>query len=149
MPVTRAVVVAEARTWVNTPFRHQGRIKGMACDCVGLILGAAADLGLVDRLGVPFLATDNANYSAQPLDKFVHEEAQRRLIEKPIEEMADGDIVTLRVPSIPCHVAICSTVNGVRYIVHAYASNEKVVENIMDEKWTKRIEGCFSFPGVE
>ena len=35
-------VVKEARTWIGTPFVHQGRTKGLACDCLGLMIGVAA-----------------------------------------------------------------------------------------------------------
>ena len=32
-------VLAEALSWVGTPYRHQGSTKGVACDCLGLIRG--------------------------------------------------------------------------------------------------------------
>lgn len=156
MPVTQAQVVAKAREFISTLFAHQGRIKGRACDCVGLILMSADELHLKDTSGVLIHGSDNANYSAQPMSDFVHEECQRRMVEKPVSEMADGDVLTMRVPArdenIPtaaaCHAAICSSVNGVRYIVHAYAPNGKVVENILDAKWRRRIAGCFRFAEV-
>ena len=37
--VTRAAIVAEARSWIGTPYRHQGSLKGAGCDCLGLIRG--------------------------------------------------------------------------------------------------------------
>lgn len=45
--VTRADVVAEARTWIGTPYIHQHRAKRHGVDCVGLVVGVARDLGLV------------------------------------------------------------------------------------------------------
>jgi NlpC/P60 family putative phage cell wall peptidase len=157
MPITRADIVAHARAWIGTTFAHQGRIKSLGCDCVGLGLCVADEMGLIDRTGVPFKRTDSANYSAQPLGTFVHEEIQRRMIEKPIVEMEDGDVLTIRVPgrddnlrvAPPCHMAICSTVGELRYMIHAYQPNGKVVENILDEKWRRRIAGCFTFCEVK
>ncbi|NDC56413.1 MAG: hypothetical protein EBZ69_06345 [Alphaproteobacteria bacterium] len=35
--LTRMDIVREAREWINTPFKHQGALKGVACDCIGLI----------------------------------------------------------------------------------------------------------------
>src|SRR5690606_33648301 len=35
----RAAVVSEALTWVGTPYRHQASLKGVACDCLGLVRG--------------------------------------------------------------------------------------------------------------
>lgn len=146
---TKEQIVGKAREYVGTPFRHQGRIKGLGLDCVGLPLCVGEDLGLKDKDGKPFLKTDNANYSDQPQDQFVHQEAVRRMIAIPSSELRDGDMVTLKVPSIPCHVAIISTVCGVRGMIHAYAPSKKCVEHVMDKKWERRIEGCFRFPGVE
>ena len=35
----RAAILAEALSWVGTPYRHQGSRKGVGCDCLGLVLG--------------------------------------------------------------------------------------------------------------
>jgi cell wall-associated NlpC family hydrolase len=32
-------VIAEAMTWLGTPYRHQGSRKGVGCDCLGLVRG--------------------------------------------------------------------------------------------------------------
>ena len=32
-------IVAEALEWVGTPYRHQGSLKGVGCDCLGLVRG--------------------------------------------------------------------------------------------------------------
>jgi hypothetical protein len=146
--ITRASVVRTAREYIGTPFSHQGRLKGYACDCVGLVLMVADEIGLFDVHGKPMRKHDYINYCEQPMDGFVHEECVRRLIGKPVSEMKEGDVLTLRVPSIPCHVAIVSTVNGLPGMIHAYSSFNKVVENIIDDKWLRRVEGCFSIPGV-
>jgi len=45
--VTRADVVATARSWLGTPYVHQHRTKGHGVDCVGLIIGVARELALV------------------------------------------------------------------------------------------------------
>ena len=39
-------VVAEAREWVGTPAHWQASVKGVGCDCKGLIAGGMAELGL-------------------------------------------------------------------------------------------------------
>lgn len=45
--VTRADVIASARTYLQTPYRHQHRLKGHGVDCAGLVICVARDLGLV------------------------------------------------------------------------------------------------------
>ena len=32
-------IVAEAREWIGTAWQHQASLKGVACDCVGLVRG--------------------------------------------------------------------------------------------------------------
>jgi cell wall-associated NlpC family hydrolase len=51
----RAQVIAEARSWIGTPYKHLAGaqpLKGVACDCVGL-LRAVFDLVTGRKLEVP------------------------------------------------------------------------------------------------
>ncbi|MFS1524436.1 hypothetical protein ACL7TT_10035 [Microbulbifer sp. 2304DJ12-6] len=44
----RAAVVAEAKTWLNTPYRHQGRVKGAGVDCGMLLLEVFSATGVIE-----------------------------------------------------------------------------------------------------
>ena len=46
--VTAADVVAAARAHIGTPWQHQGRLRGVALDCAGLVIMVARDLGIVE-----------------------------------------------------------------------------------------------------
>ncbi len=35
----RDAIVAEATSWLGTPYRHQASLKGVGCDCLGLLRG--------------------------------------------------------------------------------------------------------------
>ncbi len=39
MSPTRTRIVAEARAWIGTPYRHQASLQGVGCDCLGLVRG--------------------------------------------------------------------------------------------------------------
>src|SRR5262245_7999261 len=39
MPPTRTRIIAEARDFIGTPYRHQASLKGVGCDCLGLVRG--------------------------------------------------------------------------------------------------------------
>ena len=39
MYITRSLIVAETRAWIGTPYRHQASLKGVGCDCLGLVRG--------------------------------------------------------------------------------------------------------------
>lgn len=138
--IKRSAIVACARTYLGTPFKHQGRIRGLALDCVGLPICVARDLGL----NVP----DYNNYGAQQIDGQVLRECKKHLIEIDIEAMQPGDVICCRIP-IPSHTAIVSDLPPGLGMIHAYASNGKVVEHTIDFHWRKRIAGVFLFPGVE
>ena len=43
----RAAVLAEAKTWLGTPYHHQGRIKGAGVDCLLLLCEVYHSAGLV------------------------------------------------------------------------------------------------------
>ena len=32
-------IIAEARGWIGTPYMHQASLKGIGCDCLGLLRG--------------------------------------------------------------------------------------------------------------
>jgi len=40
----RAEIVAEARQWLGTPYHHQASLRGVGCDCLGLVRGVWRDL---------------------------------------------------------------------------------------------------------
>src|SRR5829696_3204621 len=33
------LIIAETRTWIGTPYRHQASLKAVGCDCLGLLRG--------------------------------------------------------------------------------------------------------------
>lgn len=39
MIINRATIVAQTRGWISTPYRHQASLKGVGCDCLGLVRG--------------------------------------------------------------------------------------------------------------
>ena len=40
----RAEIVAAARGWVGTPYRHRAALRGVGCDCLGLLAGVWAEV---------------------------------------------------------------------------------------------------------
>lgn len=49
---TRAAILAEARSWLNTPYHHRQRVKGAGVDCALLLLAIFAGAGLVEEFAV-------------------------------------------------------------------------------------------------
>ena len=44
----RAAIVAEARSWIGTPYHHMADVKGVGCDCAMLLVRVYVDLKLVE-----------------------------------------------------------------------------------------------------
>jgi hypothetical protein len=148
--IERARIVEIAREYLGTRFHHQGREKGVGIDCVGLPICVAERLEIKDRHGVPILRTDHLSYSPEPGSRLVHDICVRRLDQKAAgAALEDGDVLTMRVPTLPCHAAIVAFHGLDPYIIHAYSAGpEKCVEHILNEAWSRRIIGKFRFPGV-
>lgn len=126
-------VVAEARKWTGTPWKHQGRsVHGI--DCVGLIIKVAHGLGLSDY--------DVTGYGRVPDGREL-----RHLIELHLDADAPdvpGAVLLMRFMREPQHLAIRTD----RGLIHAYAHVGKVIETSLDSRWTKRIVGAYRFRGV-
>lgn len=133
-----SVLVTEARTWLNTKFQHQGRIKGLGVDCVGFISEVAKAAGIDVAI---------------PHDYRPHEDGLRMLgLLKNHMELVDaaqpGDVIalidsSLTHPEIPRHLAFVTNVTPkTTFIIHA-SENGRVSEHRMDAHWNKRIHSIW------
>jgi NlpC/P60 family putative phage cell wall peptidase len=117
----RAAVVAEALSWLGTPWHHQARSKGVGVDCANLVIAAYHDAGLIDDI-------QPGNY---PRDWHIHKDEERFLAFVPsfAVEIAEaqaqpGDLVLFRIGRVFSHGAI---VTGWPQGVHAYVKARQVV----------------------
>ena len=60
-------VIAEALTWLNTPYHHMGRVKGAGTDCGMLLLEIFERTGLIPRVDVPYYPQDFAVHRGEEL----------------------------------------------------------------------------------
>ena len=111
----RAAVVREALSWLGTPWRHQGRIKGAGVDCGQLLLEVFSDAGVIPMFHVePYVQ-----------DWHLHRDAERYLgqIERFGRRLPDGvrplpgDVVLYKFGRCVSHGGI---VVDWPTIVHAY-----------------------------
>ena len=65
----RSVVIAEAETWLRTPYHHMGRVKGAGTDCLMLLAEVYKAVGVIPHIDVPFY----------PPDWNLHRDAERYL----------------------------------------------------------------------
>jgi cell wall-associated NlpC family hydrolase len=65
----RLLVVAEAESWLRTPYHHMGRVKGGGTDCLMLLAEVYEAAGVLPYVEVPFY----------PADWNLHRDAERYL----------------------------------------------------------------------
>jgi len=150
-------IVATARTYKGSPFRHHGRLKGIAIDCAGLIIGVAHDLRLS--------TFDTLSYSYDPADRIIdlleHDGLER--LGDTYQSAVPGTIVLLKIYAAPRHLAIVSnrvceqgsaTSRGENKdkeefnIIHAHGRLDSVREHIYDNRWKRRTVGVYGYRGV-
>lgn len=140
--VTPDSIVLAARSYLGTPFRHQGRLKRVGVDCVGLLVGVARELGIWGD------SIDHTAYRRREDGTILMEMLETHLVIKSLDDpLRPGDILAMR-HSVPQHVAIVSEAfpNGEFQIIHALDSG--VVEHRLSTRWRRKIVGVFEFPGV-
>jgi NlpC/P60 family putative phage cell wall peptidase len=136
-------IVAEALSWVGTPYRHQGARKGVGCDCLGLLIGVWRAIYRVPPEEPGPYAADWAEAGGG--DRFL-EAARRHCREKPVAAADAGDLVLFRWRGhLPAkHAAILISPDR---FVHAYEGSAVVV-SVLVPQWRKRIAGAFAFPDL-
>jgi len=143
-PLTRAAIVAEARSWIGTRYLHQASLKGVGCDCLGLVRGVwRACVGEEPERPPPY-APDWAEARAEDT---LADAAFRHLIPIACEHFAAGDVLLFRWRDgfVAKHVAIASSATS---MIHAH-DGASVCEIAIPPWWRRRLAYAFQFPGVE
>lgn len=99
-------VAAEARKWEGTPAVWLGRVKGVGCDCKGLVAGVASILERPEARSIEALCTDYRGGDERRLI-----EGLRRLFD-PVAAAVIGDVLLMRVGGRAQHLAIVGRVVG-------------------------------------
>jgi NlpC/P60 family putative phage cell wall peptidase len=142
MSFTRDAVVAEARRWLGTPYRHQASMRGAGCDCLGLVRGVWRALADVEVIPPPY-TPDWGERGHEPL----LDGARLWLDEKPIDNAAPGDVLLFRMVS-GASVKHAAILVDAGHIIHAYWGRA-VVESRLTAYWRARRVAEFAFPGVK
>lgn len=138
----RLEVVAEGRTWKDTPFRHQGSRKGHGCDCIGFLRRIATDMNLcIEDLWGPKAKLFDG-YSELPDPEKFMAALDTFMDEIPLKEVLYADIILFKSRVNPTHLGMV-TDEG---MIHSYLKNKKVVEHGLNEMWFRHIKTVYRFP---
>ena len=142
--VERAAIIAEARTWIGTPYHHQASVKGAGCDCLGLVRGVWRGVYGTEPEAPPPYSRDWAEAHRQ---ETLADAAGRHMLSVELDNIAPGDVLLFalneRAPAKHC--AILTEQDR---MVHSYESHA-VAEVSLSPWWRRRIRFAFAFPNLD
>jgi cell wall-associated NlpC family hydrolase len=122
----RTAVIAEARSWIGTPYHHAADVKKHGVDCAMLLVRVYADVGLISKF-------DPRPYTR---DWFLHRSEERYLgflfdRAHEVREPGLGDVIVFKIGRCFAHAGIVSRVAPLA-MIHAFAPTRCVVEDIIE-----------------
>jgi NlpC/P60 family putative phage cell wall peptidase len=167
----RPDIVSLARAWLGTPYRHQASLKGVGCDCLGLVRGVYAEAyGRPAETPPPY----SRDWAEAARRETMIEAAERHLIRIDVSSATTGDIVIfrLRTGAMAKHCGILSDAPGFLLdapgirpaLAHLAVGPEErsfqtkmihamegapVSEVHLCPWWQRRIAAAFRFPDLE
>jgi NlpC/P60 family putative phage cell wall peptidase len=143
MILTRDDLVTVARGWLGTPYAHQASLKGIGCDCLGLVRGVWREVMGEEPEEAPPYAPDWAESGGI---ETLAAAARRHLIEIDPRGFEPGDVVLFRWRAdYPAkHAGI---VTAARQMIHAQ-DGARVAEVHLNSWWLRHLAFAFRFPGV-
>jgi NlpC/P60 family putative phage cell wall peptidase len=135
-------VLARARDWIGTPYRHQASCKGAGTDCLGLLRGLWREIYGAEPRPVPAYTADWAEPTGR---EELLEAARGVLVPVSRGDAVPGDVLVFRMRSgvVAKHLGILAEA-GTAFI-HAY-SGHGVVTSPLSAPWQRKIAAVFRFP---
>jgi cell wall-associated NlpC family hydrolase len=131
-------LVLAARRYLGVPFVHRGRRPPKKLDCVGLVLFAYRDCGVV--------LEDFRLYGREP-DITRWKAAMERNLGPPVRSpLQAGDVVAMRTLANPHHLAIVFDHAEGLGLIHASGEHGRVVEHGLDATYLRRITHIYRRP---
>lgn len=117
-PAIRQKVVAEAVSWLNTPYHPRGRLKGVGVDCAMLLAEVYERAGVIPHVEPGFYSQQfGLHRSEEVFERFVLEHGV------PVDEPEPGDVVLFKYGRCFSHGGIL--ISPIRF-VHAVLASKRV-----------------------
>ncbi len=131
-------------TWLGTPYRHQASVKGVGCDCLGLVRGVWRAVYGGEPEAAPGYTPDWAEAGAR---ETLAEAAGRWMARVTLADARAGDLLLFRwrdnVPAKHCGIVMLAG-EGMRFI---HAQQGAVVSlATLTPWWRRRVAYVFRFP---
>lgn len=136
-------IASAARSWIGTPYHHQASVKGVGCDCLGLVRGVYREVVGPEPEAMP-------NYSPG-WDEVARDEVmlatfRKYLRARQIDCRGPGLVLLFRMRrrAVAKH---CGIMTSKTHFVHSHSGRE-TLEIELNEWWSSRLIGVFTFKGV-
>ncbi len=144
--LTEDPVVEAARGWIGTPYLHQASLKGVGCDCLGLVRGVWRDVLGEEPQDVPPYTADWAEAAGR---ETLADAAFCHLRPVALEDAGAGDVLLFRwrshVPAKHCAILTGAFTARASTIIHAHEGCA-VSEVALTGWWRRHASYAFSFP---
>ncbi len=136
-----AEIVRLARGWIGTPYHHQASVKGVGCDCLGLIRGVYRELMGREAATPPPYSRDWGEANGE---ETLIRAASQHLTPISLDELRPGAVLVfrLRPTAIAKHAGLMVTPGT---FVHAMEGS-LAHEAMLSPWWHRRIAEAFIFP---
>lgn len=126
--ITREDIIAEAIRWEGTPFHWQSSLRGVGCDCKGLVVGVARELGMPEASAAhAMMAAYRRKFDPRLLRRGLAEALRQTTDPQP------GDVALVMFAGKPQHLAILTDAD---HMVHCYNRADNVVKRVRTAHWT-------------
>jgi cell wall-associated NlpC family hydrolase len=124
--------VAQLRTWLDTPYQHRARQKGVGVDCIGLLTGAGKELGITELDWDSYAALPNGNHMLREA-----EASMRRIRPRLPDGLLPGDVLLMAWRGrVAQHLAVVTCLpDGRRGMIHANSITGAVKEHTLSQDW--------------
>lgn len=139
-----------ARSWMGTPFAHQGRHKGQRVDCLGLVIETCREAGLLPALGLP-ATWDHVGYSRFPDQYGLVGHLDTYLAAVPRAQFHVGDVAVFHTASgLPAHLGFVADGAQPYSLIHAYGARTtrlaRVLEHRLGPGWLRHLHRVYRLP---
>jgi NlpC/P60 family putative phage cell wall peptidase len=143
--VSRADIVAEARAWIGTPYLHQASLKGIGCDCLGLVRGVWREIYGGEPETPPPYTRDWAEARGR---ETLAEAAGRHMVPVALGMIRRGDVLlfAMKDRSPAKHCAILTAPDRMVHSIEAHPVAEVSLWRGGDR--SRRLRFAFSFPDL-
>lgn len=142
----RERIVQEALTWEHTPFHHHAALKGVGCDCIGLVRGVAMAVGLLDPHYQP--AYYSPQWHLHQSDEQLREALERLgCVRRDPALCLPGDCLLFQYGKVCSHAGVVVSTAPLR-LVHSSMVDKRVVHQALTRDLQQRWRHTYVLPGV-